>query len=167
MLLPLLVGDQRRLVLLLLSLPQQPLLVRLDAPTCASTGVYKINWNFNWLKMELILPKPHANKDFIQCLAVQRMLVLLSYRIGSPSLTLIGLIRRKEDRTRRKKIEIVKLCTNLMECIYEEPWHFWVVTEEVENSNSQGILSHWVWGGLVDSMAVRQGKGQAVQEYPH
>ena len=43
MLLPLLVGDQRRLVLLLLSLPQQPLLVRLDAPTCASTGVYKIN----------------------------------------------------------------------------------------------------------------------------
>ena len=52
-----------------------------------------------------------------------------------------------------------------MECIYEEPWHFWVVTEEVENSNSQGILSHWVWGGLVDSMAVRQGKGQAVQEY--
>lgn len=71
--------------------------------------------------MELILPKPHANKDFIQCLAVQRMLVLLSYRIGSPSLTLIGLIRRKEDRTRRKKIEIVKLCTNLMECIYEEP----------------------------------------------
>lgn len=54
-----------------------------------------------------------------------------------------------------------------MECIYEEPWHFWVVTEEVENYNSQGILSHWVWGGLVDSMAVRQGKGQAVQEYPH
>ena len=45
MLLPLLVGDQRRLVLLLLSLPQQPLLVPLDAPTCASTGVYKINFN--------------------------------------------------------------------------------------------------------------------------
>lgn len=58
-----------------------------------------------------------------------------------------------------------------MECIYEEPWHFWVVTEEVENYNSQGILSLYpikkVWGGLVDSMAVRQGKGQAVQEYPH
>lgn len=175
MLLPLLVGDQRRLVLLLLSLPQQPLLVRLDAPTCASTGVYKINLNFNWLKMELILPKPHANKDFIQCLAVQRMLVLLSYRIGSPSLTLTfsnsnradPSERRQNELDRRKKIEIVKLCTNLMECIYEEPWHFWVVTEEVENSNSQGILSHWVWGGLVDSMAVRQGKGQAVQEYPH
>ena len=69
--------------------------------------------------------------------------------------------RRQNELDRRKKIEIVKLCTNLMECIYEEPWHFWVVTEEVENSNSKGILSHWVWGGLVDSMAVRQGKERA------
>lgn len=92
--LPLLIGDQRRLVLLLLSLPQQPLLVRLDAPTSASTGVYKINWNWKRLKMEL---NESPCQHFIQCLAVQRMLVLLSYRIVSPSL--IGRIRRKEDRT--------------------------------------------------------------------
>lgn len=51
MLLPLLIGDQRRLVLLLLSLPQLPLLVRLDAPTSASTGVYKINFNVKRLKL--------------------------------------------------------------------------------------------------------------------
>lgn len=29
--------------------------------------------------------------------------------------------RRQNELDRRKKIEIVKLCTNLMECIYEEP----------------------------------------------
>lgn len=59
---------------------------------------------------------------FHSILAVQRMLVLLSYRIGSPSL--IGQDpseRRQNELDRRKKIEIVKLCTNLMECIYEEP----------------------------------------------
>lgn len=55
---------------------------------------------------------------------------------------------RQNELDRRNKIEIVKLCTNLMECIYEEPLHFWVVTallfNVVENSNSQGILFHWV-----------------------
>ena len=165
MLLPLLIGDQRRLVLLLLSLPQLPLLLPLDAPRSASTGVYKINFNFKRLKMEFQLPKPHANISFN--LWPSSECSFSCHTESEALLDLIGLIRRKEDRTRRKKIEIVKLCTNLMECIYEEPWHFWVVTEEVETSNSQGILSHWVWGGLVDSMAVRQGKGQAVQEYPH
>lgn len=168
MLLSLLVGDQRRLVLLLLSLPQQPLLVRLDAPTCASTGVYKINFNWKRLKMECKLPcrnpMPTLNEMFGRP-ANARSVVIQNRKPFSnradPS------ERRQNELDRRKKIERVKLCTNLMECIYEEPWHFWVVTESVENSNSQGILFHWVWGGLVNSMAVRQGKGQAVQEYPH
>jgi hypothetical protein len=62
--LSLLIGDQRRLVLLLLSLPQQPLLVCLDAPTRASTGVYKRNFNEKRLKIEWKLPKPHANISF-------------------------------------------------------------------------------------------------------
>ena len=131
------------------------MLQRVLQPAYTRSISIEIDWKSNWNCRN---PMP----TFHSILAVQRMLVLLSYRIGSPSL--IGedpSERRQNELDRRKKIEIVKLCTNLMECIYEEPWHFWVVTEEVENSNSKGILSHWVWGGLVDSMAVRQGKERA------
>lgn len=64
MLLPLLVGDQRGLVLLLLSLPQQPLLVRLDAPTCASFN-RRIQDQFQLKKTENgIETRPHANISF-------------------------------------------------------------------------------------------------------
>ena len=97
MLLPLLIGDQRRLVLLLLSLPQLPLLVRLDAPTSASTGVYKINFNWKRLKMELKLPKPHANISFN--LWPSSECSFCCHTESEALLDLIGLIRRKEDRT--------------------------------------------------------------------
>lgn len=94
--LPLLVGDQRRLVLLLLSLPQQPLLVRSDAPTCASPGVYKINSNWKRLqKMEWKLP--HANISFNVWPSSEYS--FCCHTESEALLYLIGLIRRKEDRT--------------------------------------------------------------------
>lgn len=62
MLLSLRIGDQRRLVLLLLSLPQQPLLVCLDAPTRASTG--ERNFNEKRLKIEWKLPMPTFHSMF-------------------------------------------------------------------------------------------------------
>lgn len=71
MLLPLLVGDQRRLVLLLLSLPQQPLLVRLDAPTCASFN-RRIQDQFQLKKTKNGIEIAETPcQHFIQCLAVQ------------------------------------------------------------------------------------------------
>ena len=157
MLLPLLIGDQRRLVLLLLSLPQQRLrwfvwmLQRVLQPAYTrSISIEKDSkWNWNCRN-----PMPTFHSMFGHP-ANARSVVIQNRK---PFSNLIGWIRRKEDRTdwikQRKTKEIIKLCTNLMECIYEEPWHFWVVTEEVENYNSQGILSHWVWRGLADSMAV-------------
>ena len=50
-------------------------------------------------------------QHFIQCLAVQRMLVLLSYRIGSPSFSNRAdpSERRQNGLDRTKKIKIVKL----------------------------------------------------------
>lgn len=146
MLLPLLIGDQRRLVLffLLLSLPQLRLcwfvwmLQRVLQPAYTrEISIEKDNkWNWNCRN-----PMPTFHSMFGRP-ANARSVVIQNRKPFSnradPS------ERRQNGLDRTKKIKIVKFCTNLMECIYEEPWHFWVVTEEVENYNSQGILSHWV-----------------------
>lgn len=80
-------------------------------------------------------------QHFIQCLAVQRILVLLSYGIGSPSLSNRAdpSERRQNELDRRKQIEIVLLCTNLMECIYDmtflgcngRSWKLWFAKNSI------------------------------------